>query len=203
MANLKPWLIALMTVRASVAGADPVEHFRREISDAASRFGLPEQWIRRVITIESGGRTMIDGKKIVSPAGAMGLMQLMPGTWRDMQALLRLGPDPFDPHDNIVAGVAYLRILYDRFGFPGLFAAYNAGPERYSKYLAHRQNLPAETRAYLSAATEPRALPTRKPSPAVLFVLSNDALAQKARDLEPANKNLRTLFVELGNSNGH
>ena len=86
--------------------------------------------------VESGGRTTLEGRPIVSSAGAMGLMQLMPGTWRDMRAVLGLGPDPHDPHDNILAGTAYLRLMYDRFGYPGLFAAYNAGPARYAAYFA-------------------------------------------------------------------
>ena len=60
----------------------------------------------------------------------MGLMQLMPGTWSEMRLMLGLGGDPFEPHDNIMAGTAYLRMVYDRFGYPGLFAAYNAGPGR-------------------------------------------------------------------------
>ncbi len=200
MANLKTLTVALLMVQASSANANPIEQFRREISDAAARFGVPEQWIRRVMAIESGGRTTIDGKKIVSRAGAMGLMQLMPGTWRDMQALLRLGSDPFDPHDNILAGAAYLKILYDRFGFPGLFAAYNAGPERYSKYLARRQDLPAETRAYLSAATGSRPRPMQSSAPKAVFVLNDDALTEKSNDPLLEQKGAQTLFVELGNS---
>src|SRR5689334_17532186 len=59
-----------------------------------------------------------------SRAGAMGLMQLMPATWRAMRASLGLGQDPHDPRDNILAGTFYLRAMYDRFGYPGLFAAY-------------------------------------------------------------------------------
>lgn len=59
-----------------------------------------------------------------------------------------LGNDPYDPHDNILAGTAYLRELRDRYGAPGLFAAYNAGPARYDERLAGRP-LPVETEAYL------------------------------------------------------
>ena len=54
---------------------------------------------------------MLGGRPIVSRAGAIGLMQLMPGTWRDMQKMLGLGDDPNDPHDNILAGAAYLRLM--------------------------------------------------------------------------------------------
>jgi soluble lytic murein transglycosylase-like protein len=101
-----------------------------EVREASERFGIPEDWIRRVIRAESGGRTRLAGRPITSRAGAMGLMQLMPGTWAEMRSRHRLGPDPYDPRDNILAGTAYLRMLYDRFGYPGLFAAYNAGPAR-------------------------------------------------------------------------
>jgi soluble lytic murein transglycosylase-like protein len=100
---------------------------------------------------ESGGRTHLDGRPIVSRAGAMGLMQLMPGTWREMRAALGLGHDPHQPRDNILAGTAYLRAMYDRFGYPGLFAAYNAGPARYAAHLATGRRLPRETVAYVAS----------------------------------------------------
>lgn len=109
---------------------------------------------------ESGGRTIWNGRPIVSHAGAMGLMQLMPGTWAEMRSRLRLGHDPHAPRDNILAGTFYLRLMYDRFGYPGLFGAYNAGPARYAAYLRGRQPLPPETRHYLgkvAGATAPAA----------------------------------------------
>jgi soluble lytic murein transglycosylase-like protein len=81
----------------------------------------------------------------------MGLMQLMPGTWAAMRARLGLGADPHAPRDNILAGTLYLRLMYDRFGYPGLFGAYNAGPGRYASYLAGRASLPGETRNYMAA----------------------------------------------------
>ncbi|WP_163333825.1 lytic transglycosylase domain-containing protein, partial [Klebsiella aerogenes] len=56
---------------------------------------------------------------------------------------------PYDPHDNILAGTAYLRELLDRYGSPGVFAAYNAGPSRYEEHLAGG-SLPDETRAYVA-----------------------------------------------------
>jgi hypothetical protein len=61
----------------------------------------------------------------------------------------RLGADPYDPRDNIIAGAAYIRELYDRYGSPGWIAAYNAGPGRYEASLKGRP-LPAETRAYVA-----------------------------------------------------
>jgi soluble lytic murein transglycosylase-like protein len=120
------------------------------IREASERFAIPESWIRQVIRSESGGRTMLGGRPIMSSAGAMGLMQLMPPTWAEMRSKYRLGADPHDPRDNILAGTAYLRAMYDRFGYPGLFAAYNAGPGRYREHLAGGRPLPAETVAYLA-----------------------------------------------------
>src|SRR5690242_10746820 len=80
------------------------------VAQASQLFGVPEKWIRIVMQVESGGRTMADEKQpIVSPAGAMGLMQLMPATYRDMRTAFGLGADPFAPRDNIFAGAAYLR----------------------------------------------------------------------------------------------
>lgn len=124
---------------------------------------------------ESGGRTTLNGRPIMSRAGAIGLMQLMPGTWADMRSRLRLGSDPHDPRDNILAGTFYLRLMYDRFGYPGLFAAYNAGPARYAKHLATGQPLPGETRAYLAtvggARSEPPIATTDRPANAIFFAL--------------------------------
>ena len=74
----------------------------------------------------------------------------MPDTWAELRVRHRLGRDPYDPRDNILAGAAYLREMYDRYGSPGFLAAYNAGPGRYEEYLAGRP-LPAETRAYVAA----------------------------------------------------
>ncbi len=126
-----------------------VGKWRAEIAEASARFDVPVGWIERVMRAESRGRTMQNGKPITSPAGAMGLMQLMPETWAELRRRLGLGSDPHAARDNILAGTAYLREMYDRFGYPGMFAAYNAGPKRYAASLASGRALPAETRAYL------------------------------------------------------
>ncbi|ATE67312.1 lytic transglycosylase [Rhizorhabdus dicambivorans] len=131
--------------------ADPVSRWQAYIDEAAIRFGLPAEWITRVMRAESGGQTRLAGRPITSPAGAMGLMQLMPATWREMRARLRLGPNPHTPRDNILAGSFYLRLMYERFGYPGMFAAYNVGPGRYAEHLLRGRALPGETRAYLAA----------------------------------------------------
>jgi hypothetical protein len=62
-----------------------------------------------------------------------------------MRELYDLGEDPHDPRDNVLAGTAYLRWLYEKYGFPKMFAAYNAGPAAVEK----RRRLPSETRAYV------------------------------------------------------
>jgi hypothetical protein len=115
------------------------------IADAARRFGIPQLWIRAVMEVESAGNP-----RAVSHAGAMGLMQIMPGTWAELRAAYGFGDDPFDPRDNILAGTAYLRQMYDRFGSPGFLAAYNAGPARYQEHLDTGRALPLETRNYLA-----------------------------------------------------
>ncbi len=114
------------------------------IAEAAQQFGIPAAWIRAVMRVESANEV-----RAISPKGAMGLMQIMPATWADLRARHRLGSDPYDPRDNILAGAAYLRELHDRYGSPGFLAAYNAGPGRYEEHLAGRP-LPAETRAYVA-----------------------------------------------------
>lgn len=116
------------------------------VQEAARQAAIPPSWIRAVLRIESAG-----DRHAVSSAGAMGLMQIMPGTWRDLRHTLNLGADPFDPHDNIIAGAAYLRWLHDRYGDAGFLAAYNAGPGRYDDHLATGRPLPDETRAYVAS----------------------------------------------------
>jgi hypothetical protein len=116
------------------------------IAEAAQRFGVPVSWIRAVMGAESAGDA-----RAVSRKGAIGLMQIMPDTWSELRTRYGLGRDPFDPHDNILAGAAYLREMHDRYGSPGFLAAYNAGPQRYDDYLAGVRALPAETRAYVAA----------------------------------------------------
>ena len=126
-----------------VAASHP---YADHVAKAAQRFGIPEAWIWAVMRVESGGR-----RAAVSRAGAMGLMQIMPDTWAQLRARHRLGSDPFDPRDNILAGAAYLRAMHDRYGnVTAMLAAYNAGPGRYDQYLSRGRPLPAETRAYLT-----------------------------------------------------
>ena len=115
------------------------------VTEAARRFAVPQRWIRNVMSAESDGNT-----HAISSRGALGLMQVMPGTWVELSVRYELGIDPFDPHDNIMAGTAYLREMLDRFGPDGFLAAYNAGPKRYEEHLATGRPLPDETNAYIA-----------------------------------------------------
>jgi len=128
-----------------------VDRWNPLITAAAKQVGLPESWIRAVIRQESGGRTMLaEGRPITSPVGAMGLMQLMPDTYGDMRRAYGLSNDAYDPQDNIMAGAAYLRTLYKKYGYPGMFAAYNDGPGNYEAHLYRGRKLPAETLNYVA-----------------------------------------------------
>jgi soluble lytic murein transglycosylase-like protein len=98
-----------------------IDRFANFVTEASTRFAVPARWIRSVIQVESAG-----DERAISPRGAMGLMQLMPGTWVELSIRYELGVDPSDPRDNILAGTAYLRELHDRFGSAGFLAAYHA-----------------------------------------------------------------------------
>jgi soluble lytic murein transglycosylase-like protein len=135
----------------AVAKRDHSANWQPVIAKAAQLFALPEAWVKAVVTQESGGRTTLNGKPITSRAGAMGLMQLMPRTYADMRQQFGLGADPYQPGDNILAGTAYLRSMYERYGYPNMFAAYNAGPGRFDDYLLRQRPLPSETLAYVAA----------------------------------------------------
>lgn len=167
---------------AQPAISQTAQSFAGFINEASQRFGIAPNWIRSVQGSESAGD--VHAK---SPKGAMGLMQIMPATWAELRERYNLGNDPYDPHDNILAGTAYLRELLDRYGSPGVFAAYNAGPSRYEEHLAGG-SLPDETRAYVAKLANLLAieLPTRWTSSgqssaaATLFVMRSDSM--KTRD---------------------
>ena len=120
------------------------------IVEASGRFDVPERWVREVMRVESGGHPFLNGAPITSDAGAMGVMQVMPETFDEMRVRYSLGDDPYDPHNSILAGTAYIREMYDMYGSPGFLAAYNAGPGRLDDYLTHNKPLPDETRHYVA-----------------------------------------------------
>lgn len=112
--------------------------FDAYIREASQRFQMPAAFIKAVIQIESGFNP-----NAVSPVGAQGLMQLMPGTATEMQC-----PDPFDPRENILAGTKLLRLLSNRYNgdINLVLAAYNAGPGNVAKV----DGIPfEETRVYV------------------------------------------------------
>ncbi|CAN7492867.1 lytic transglycosylase domain-containing protein [Phenylobacterium sp. LjRoot225] len=188
---VKPLLAGVLAL-ALPAAARAEEPWAAEVRQAAGRVGLPEPLIHAVLRAESGG-----DPRAVSRAGAMGLMQLMPATWADLRRELGLGADPFQPADNLQAGAAYLRRLYDRYGLPGALAAYNAGPSRFEAYLNGRP-LPPETRRYvagLAASTASVASPAgrfQSIPPQGLFAVRYDT---RAAEVPPAAPSDRGLFV--------
>lgn len=122
------------------------DSFAGFVAEASQRFAIPSSWIRAVMRAESLGDA-----GALSPKGAMGLMQIIPETWAELRLRYGLGPDPYDPRDNIIAGAAYLRELHDRYGERGFLAAYNAGPGRYDDHLSTGRPLPAETLSYVAS----------------------------------------------------
>ena len=121
-------LVFLLLVAGAGFLAPPAEAATRPFADivdaAARRHGVDADLVHAVIAVESGYRTSAQ-----SPTGAQGLMQLMPGTQRDLGV-----SDAFDPRQNVDAGVAYLRRLTDEFGTVLALAAYNAGPGAVRRY---------------------------------------------------------------------
>jgi hypothetical protein len=101
-------------------------------------------------------------------------MQIMPDTYGDLRQRHALGDDPFEPHDNIMGGAAYIRELYDRYGAPGFLAAYNAGPSRLDDYLGGGDPLPDETVNYV-ASIAPRLEGTvRMTGPLAVYALAGN-----------------------------
>ena len=144
------------------------------IREAAARYRVPERWVRAVMRQESGGE-----QQATSSAGAMGLMQVMPGTYEQLRVRYQLGDDPYDPHNNILAGSAYIREMYDRFGAPGFLAAYNAGPDRVDNYLAGRTSLPQETVNYLAAITPNLGTEVPRSGPFAVYASARSGRAQR------------------------
>ncbi len=130
-------------------GSAKIERWAAYISEAARRFGRPEAWVRAVMQAESRGAA-----DATSPAGAIGLMQIMPDTYADLQARYGLGVNAYDPHDNIIAGTAYMSEMIELFGVPNFLAAYNAGPSRLQDHLRRGRPLPGETQRYLAQIGE-------------------------------------------------
>jgi hypothetical protein len=210
---------AVAMPQAGVERLTAAHPFADHIAEAALRFGIPEHWIVTVMRAESAGDV-----RAISSAGAMGLMQVMPATWGQLRTRHRLGGDPYDPRDNILAGAAYLREMFDRYGnVAAMLAAYNSGPGRYDEYLSAGRSLPAETRAYVAllapalGAEAPAAVASAPPPPppdwrdaplfvarsserpAAVYVEPNDRRSSVTASSEPAaDQPSDTMFANRG-----
>jgi soluble lytic murein transglycosylase-like protein len=191
MGPLRAILAAACLAAAAPVHAEVVADWRAHIAEASARFGVPVEWIEAVMQAESGGRTRMGGRPTRSSAGAMGLMQLMPRTWADMRARLGLGHDPDDPRDNIIAGTFYLRLMYERFGYP------------YAEHLAGRRALPGETVRYLASVAPPTRVPAAPVAaaspPMSIFAVRRDV--PPAESDEPRSAPSSSLFVALSQGN--
>lgn len=116
------------------------ERWAEHVRTAAVKYGLPEALILAVMAVESNF-----DHQAVSEKGAMGLMQLMPPTAKDMYV-----SDAWDPAQNIDGGARYLRVLANQYGgdLVKTLAAYNAGPEAVRRAGGGVPNIP-ETREYV------------------------------------------------------
>ena len=198
----------VIVVAAQPVSACDMDRWQPHIDEASRKYDVPEIWIRAVMRAESAGCTFAGDRPIRSSAGAMGLMQLMPATWEELRLRQGLGQNPDDPRDNVLAGTAYLRELANRFGVPGAFAAYNAGPARYEEHLLLGRPLPPETRRYLvqvsnaAGTMEPTSVATHvAPSPAdPLFAVNGYvSAASSSRTSESSDSRL---FVSLRHGRG-
>jgi hypothetical protein len=120
--------------------APPAIDLNEVVTSASGRYRLDPDLVSSVIKAESGYNS-----RAVSPKGAQGLMQLMPGTASQLGV-----PNAFDPQANVEGGTKYLRELLERYNFDIVkaLAAYNAGPQRVEQF----GGVPPfyETRAYVA-----------------------------------------------------
>ena len=122
-------------LRADVQGA---------VDREAQAQGIPVWALRAIARTESGGEP--DPVHSTSPAGAQGVMQIMPDTWKGLSK-----GNPFNLNDNVKAGAAYYKTLLTKYGDPVKAAgAYNVGPGAFDDYLAGKRGLPAETIKYMA-----------------------------------------------------
>jgi soluble lytic murein transglycosylase-like protein len=138
------------------AGAKDQGRFEDLIEQHASANGVSADLVRAVIQAESGFNP-----RAISPKGAMGLMQLMPATARELGV-----ENPFQPADNIRGGVIYLSRLLSRYdqNVELALAAYNAGPasvERYGNTVPPYR----ETRDYVKRITARSGVKAAAPAP--------------------------------------
>ncbi len=125
-ADYRTFAVAGSSVRTTRPVSDEFRNRYDSIIDReAASFSVRPDLVRAVVQVESGFNP-----RARSPKGAMGLMQLMPGTAATFGVL-----NPYDPAQNVRGGVAYLRSLLDKYGDETLaLAAYNAGPNAVDRY---------------------------------------------------------------------
>ena len=159
------------------------------IEDAAQAHRLDPGYFARLLWQES----LFDAAAI-SPAGAQGIAQFMPGT-----AELRGLDDPFNPASAILASAAYLRELADRFGNEGLAAAaYNSGESRTSDFVTRDRTLPAETRSYVQIITGHSARAWRDDTPSeVDYRLSREASFAEACRLQATTRTVKSFKPKI------
>lgn len=120
-----------------------IAQYKDMATSAANSAGVPVGLFLGLVQQESSWNA-----HAVSPVGAYGLAQLMPGTANE------LGVNPYDPQSNLNGGARYLRQMYDKFGnWKDALGAYNAGPNGWGKVLAGTRNAPAETTNYIQRVT--------------------------------------------------
>lgn len=175
---LVPAIALLAVAPTAAARAQTADHpYAAHVTEAAHRFGIPDAWIWAVMRAESNG-----DPAAISRVGAIGLMQIMPGTWADLTPRHGLGNNPWDVRSNIHAGAAYLRAMFDRYGdLTAALAAYNAGPGRVDDWRLRGRPLPAETIAYV-ARIAPMFATSGVASPAVVPAFSRTSVAPSWRD---------------------
>jgi hypothetical protein len=160
------------------------------IAEASQRFQVPVEWIRAVMHVESG-----DQVRAVLPKGAMGLMQIMPKT--GLRARYRLGADPYNPHDNILAGAAYLREMHDRYGALGFLATYTmAVPRVYDQHLATGRPLPLERQACVATLMPMIDGNLRTTNAAPLSVSSRGCIQRYSRAAKPFRPNDKQMLFD-------
>ncbi|MBR6342708.1 MAG: lytic transglycosylase domain-containing protein [Selenomonadaceae bacterium] len=120
-----PQQTAVQMMLPSADGTVSSQSFANMVAEAARKYEVDPKLLSAVAEAESGGN-----QSAVSPAGAVGVMQLMPDT------AASLGVDPYDEKQNIEGGAKYLRQMLDSFGgdVRKAVAAYNAGPQAVHDY---------------------------------------------------------------------
>jgi soluble lytic murein transglycosylase-like protein len=149
---------------------DPVD-IPALLKAASKRYRLPESFVLAIAHVESRL-----GPHRISPAGAMGIMQLMPETAAALGVV-----DPFDPHENIDGGARYLRRLWKRYrgNRARVAAAYNTGPGRVP--VVGPLDLPRETRIYVHRVLLHDRKPAKKAGVQMAARLSRTKMASKSR----------------------